>query len=51
MCSDVSYGEKYNAVGYLTDANLIICTKCAKRETGGKRWQAKSQQLKKLSQK
>ena len=50
MCSDNSYGDKYRIVGELTDAVLRICIKCAKREIGGKRWQQKSQQLKKLQQ-
>jgi ribosome-binding protein aMBF1 (putative translation factor) len=51
MCGSSSYGHTYLIVGQMTDAKLEICMKCAKRETGGKRWEARNQQLKKLSQK
>jgi len=48
MCGDMSYSDKYNCIGHITKCSLTICTKCAKRETGGKSWPKKSQQLKKL---
>jgi len=47
MCKSSSYGEKYIIVGQMTDAILRICMKCAKRETGGRSWPKRSQQLKK----
>ena len=51
MCTDLSFTEKYKWIGDITEKELTICAKCAKREIGGKKWQIKSQRLKKLKQK
>ena len=51
MCGDTEYNDKYEWVGDITKTKLNICHKCGRRESGGKTWQQKSQQIKKLSQK
>ena len=51
MCGATEYSDTYEWVGEITKIKLNICNKCAKREIGGKVWQRKSQQLKKLKQK
>ena len=50
MCKAMEYDDKYKWIGRITEIELTICNKCAKREEG-KKWKEKSQQIKKLSQK
>ena len=48
MCHSIETTDLYEWVGDITKTKLNICSKCAKREIGGKVWQKKSLQLKKL---
>tara|TARA_R100001082_G_scaffold111134_3_gene93595 strand:- start:6268 stop:6459 length:192 start_codon:yes stop_codon:yes gene_type:complete len=47
MCKESKFTDQWLWVGHITREELIVCTKCAERETGKKSWKEKSQRIKK----